>query len=649
MSWVGSVSVVTTQESSSSTFELEYEHSVDYVLAPDAEDTSETTWTGKVHYSAKDYQGDVPPDVPCDGARRKCPTPSTTVRAEASVLTSLLSTPARGFGRSAGRAPTSWLMSAIDSTTAAALLAICSRQARRPDPARTQVTVRPPDGTPSPGTTTIGTLVTTYSLRRVDCDETIDTDDGGVSDCREIDLGTDPNNKADDAVTDGDDDDVPDPIDNCPLVPNPGQEDSDVDGRGDACDNCLITSNPDQEDWDGTEPVTPASCCPTRLMMAWASRSWTTGTGSRCTCWKTTSVTVCAWSTLAVSATTSAASITPTAPSRGLTRACRRASTSSSTRSGTTTFVSYCQGLHTRSLCVSAERKSLVFDRTAQVDVLGPKDVELFFLDADATHCPDGSIADFTLTPRVNGGATGTVLGLLGFEPRSGRGHVFAAKGQLSEDDRDCDDGVSSVLQPDCAVQVHGRTGGKEGMGRAVHRILERNLRKSGEWTMASLHTALEAGRDKGLAGIRRTMRILLPNDTADDIYSMVRPNLEVIFNQAISKMEAYVGPLGWFGSDPAEIVQHSWSYLVDEVSKLTMICNDHTIVWVPEVEVVGRPGIDPLPSLGLLVQERLPRHRLIPQPPGPTGREPPWFGGTSICRDLSSLPLTWNADRVLA
>ena len=42
---------------------------------------------------------------------------------------------------------------------------------------------------------------------------------------------------------DGDTDGVPDAIDNCPLVANPGQEDVDGDGIGDACDNCTLVAN----------------------------------------------------------------------------------------------------------------------------------------------------------------------------------------------------------------------------------------------------------------------------------------------------------------------------------------------------------------------------------------------------------------------
>ncbi|MBI4231006.1 MAG: choice-of-anchor D domain-containing protein [Planctomycetes bacterium] len=51
-------------------------------------------------------------------------------------------------------------------------------------------------------------------------------------------------------VVDSDDDGVLDPDDNCPLVPNTGQEDLDGDRLGDSCDNCPAVSNPGQEDAD---------------------------------------------------------------------------------------------------------------------------------------------------------------------------------------------------------------------------------------------------------------------------------------------------------------------------------------------------------------------------------------------------------------
>jgi hypothetical protein len=49
---------------------------------------------------------------------------------------------------------------------------------------------------------------------------------------------------------DEDGDGVPDSSDNCPLTPNPLQDDVDADGAGDACDNCPA-ANPDQRDDDG--------------------------------------------------------------------------------------------------------------------------------------------------------------------------------------------------------------------------------------------------------------------------------------------------------------------------------------------------------------------------------------------------------------
>jgi hypothetical protein len=50
-------------------------------------------------------------------------------------------------------------------------------------------------------------------------------------------------------VFDEDEDGIPDSEDNCPLTPNPSQDDTDADGAGDACDNCPV-ANPDQVDDD---------------------------------------------------------------------------------------------------------------------------------------------------------------------------------------------------------------------------------------------------------------------------------------------------------------------------------------------------------------------------------------------------------------
>ncbi len=66
-------------------------------------------------------------------------------------------------------------------------------------------------------------------------------------------------NICDDADADG----VVDASDNCPLTPNPGQEDDDGDSIGDVCDNCLSTVNPLQEDADGDDIGDACDNCPT--------------------------------------------------------------------------------------------------------------------------------------------------------------------------------------------------------------------------------------------------------------------------------------------------------------------------------------------------------------------------------------------------
>lgn len=74
-----------------------------------------------------------------------------------------------------------------------------------------------------------------------------------------VDVDTDDDGIANACDPDDDNDGIPDGEDNCPLVPNPGQEDADGDGIGDACDP--NPNNPDtptnQQSGAGTPCVNP--------------------------------------------------------------------------------------------------------------------------------------------------------------------------------------------------------------------------------------------------------------------------------------------------------------------------------------------------------------------------------------------------------
>lgn len=89
-----------------------------------------------------------------------------------------------------------------------------------------------------------------------ECDNCPSIPNPGQEDCNSDGIGNacepdcDSDGTPDGCDTDADGDEIPDDCDNCPADFNPTQIDTDADGFGDLCDNCPNVSNPGQEDCD---------------------------------------------------------------------------------------------------------------------------------------------------------------------------------------------------------------------------------------------------------------------------------------------------------------------------------------------------------------------------------------------------------------
>jgi hypothetical protein len=120
------------------------------------------------------------------------------------------------------------------------------------------------------------TLLNTLITQMTDAIDTCQSDDGklvpGACGCGRPDP---PDFDPGDVGLDSDGDGINDACDNCPQVPNPGQEDLDGDWEGDVCDadmdgdgvpnasdNCPVNNNPDQGDLDSDGVGDACDACP---------------------------------------------------------------------------------------------------------------------------------------------------------------------------------------------------------------------------------------------------------------------------------------------------------------------------------------------------------------------------------------------------
>lgn len=218
---------------------------------------------------------------------------------------------------------------------------------------------------------------------------------------------------------------------------------------------------------------------------------------------------------------------------------------------------------------------------------------DVYHLDADITYCPDdGQITDFELTPSVAGGAD-FVLGLIGFEPRVNDVSYSPPRSTYPAQTVTGTARFDLCFSPSALI---GRFAGKQLDGqvtRAIEWVLNRNLRRSGEWTAASLRFGLQAARDDVLrAAVREIRRLPGLRGTAEDaIAELVEGTLREVLNKVIAEVLDAAGPAEVLGMTPDEAAVWAARELL---GRIPSVCAPMR-VWEPEVTIVGRPLQEPL------------------------------------------------------
>jgi hypothetical protein len=235
--------------------------------------------------------------------------------------------------------------------------------------------------------------------------------------------------------------------------------------------------------------------------------------------------------------------------------------------------------------CAANNKVNDTMQWTAGIDA----GLDLYVLDADVTYCKDdGNITAFELTPSTT---DSSILGFLGFDLKAGDVSyspprdtypAMTVSGTVRFDM--CYDPASLLLK------LGGKTIDRI-VTREVDRQLERNLRKSGEWTAESFRLGLSNARDGLLKEVAREIRRVpgLRGESEKVVLALVDDVLRTAINTAISQVLDAAGPAGIYGMSPDEAAVWATRELL---SQIPQAC---ARVWEPEVELEGRPNVGPL------------------------------------------------------